>query len=327
MNSKLWKGTLMAVVVALAMMLSACEWGIGENTGGNGNGASTNPGNGHEQASDLNEPELAITQGYIVSEDGGTLLVTAYIDQGEDSYVDAYSLRVDEQTKITSNGQDIAYDELKAGMQVEVWTAGPVAESYPMQAPAAHILILPDDTSAKMTRSEAVRIAIEAQSEVAGPWAVQDATWNEDHESWVIVLVHPMNLDEPVTVRVDAESGEIRPNIVLENEAFRVYYPHPESQVGNTFTVEGEARVFEAAFSWVLEDGHSILAEGHEMASAGAPEWGSFSFEISFDHATQPNVMLILFVYSAKDGSMEQELIIPLTVEDDLVQYSADISG
>jgi len=172
-----------------------------------------------------------------------------------------------------------------------------------------------------------VRTAVEAQTELAGPWAVRDAVWNEEQKSWVITLVHPMYMDEPVTVRIDAETGEIRPNIVLENEAFRIYYPHPESQVGNTFTVEGEARVFEAAFSWVLEDGHSILAEGHEMADAGAPEWGSFSFDVSFDRATQPNITLVIYVHSAKDGSMENELILPLTVEEDLVQYSGDYSG
>jgi len=329
MNGAIWRVTILAMVMALTMMLAACEWGRGTSgSDSHANEETTDASNGDEQTGELNEPELAITQGYITDKGDATLLVTAYIDKGEDSYVDAYSLRISDQTKITTGtAHAISLDELDIGMSVEVWTVGPVAESYPMQAAAVHIIVHPVDTVAPMSRQEAVRTAIEAQNEVAGPWAVKDARWNEEHESWEIVLVHPMYMDEPFAVRVDARSGEILPNIVLENDAFRVYYPHPETRVGKTFTVEGEARVFEAAFSWVLEDGHSVLAEGHEMASAGAPEWGSFSFEVSFDHASQPNVMLVLFVYSPRDGSMEKELVIPLTVEEDLIQYSAESSG
>src|SRR6476469_10152800 len=40
------------------------------------------------------------------------------------------------------------------------------------------------------------------------------------------------------------------------------------------YQVTGKAQVFEAAFSWVVEDGHNELASGHEMTDAGAPAWG-----------------------------------------------------
>ncbi len=81
----------------------------------------------------------------------------------------------------------------------------------------------------------------------------------------------------------------------------------------NTFHVEGKARVFEAAFSWVVEDGHNEIAEGHEMTDAGAPDWGNFSFTVTLKNVEQATIPhLILFEASAKDGSRQSELVVPL---------------
>ncbi|HUQ65095.1 MAG TPA: Gmad2 immunoglobulin-like domain-containing protein [Flavitalea sp.] len=81
----------------------------------------------------------------------------------------------------------------------------------------------------------------------------------------------------------------------------------------STFQVSGEAQVFEAAFSWVIEDGHHELKVGHVMTDAGAPAWGKFSFMVSAP-MQQPDItlQLILFEASPKDGSRENELPIVL---------------
>ncbi|HEV7350047.1 Gmad2 immunoglobulin-like domain-containing protein [Telluribacter sp.] len=81
----------------------------------------------------------------------------------------------------------------------------------------------------------------------------------------------------------------------------------------NTYRVQGKARVFEAAFSWVVEDGHHELKTGHEMTDAGAPAWGTFDFTVEVQKQ-QPNstLMLILFEASAKDGSRQYELPVKL---------------
>jgi hypothetical protein len=75
------------------------------------------------------------------------------------------------------------------------------------------------------------------------------------------------------------------------------------------FLVKGEARVFEAAYSWVVEDGHEELKEGYGMTSAGAPEWGQFSFTVDVEKK-RPNstLHLVLFESSPKDGSRQFEL-------------------
>jgi hypothetical protein len=107
--------------------------------------------------------------------------------------------------------------------------------------------------------------------------------------------------DEPVQDTVDVFSGERFRNVKV-------------TRIGDsTFEVSGEAQVFEAAFSWVIEDGHRQLQQGHGMADAGAPAWGKFSFEIRAAKQ-DPNLapQLILFEASAKDGSRQHELPIVL---------------
>lgn len=109
------------------------------------------------------------------------------------------------------------------------------------------------------------------------------------------------------------EMGE---EIVAENDAFKVFEPAPDSVVDNEITVRGEARVFEATVSYEFEDGHNILDEGTVTASQGAPDWGEFEIKISFDEVTNDTGMIVLFEESAKDGSRQNELIIPVKVED-----------
>jgi len=79
------------------------------------------------------------------------------------------------------------------------------------------------------------------------------------------------------------------------------------------FLVKGKGQIFEAAFSWVIEDGHEELKKGFQMTDAGAPEWGNFSFTIEVEKK-RPNstLNLILFESSPKDGSRQYELPVVL---------------
>jgi hypothetical protein len=114
------------------------------------------------------------------------------------------------------------------------------------------------------------------------------------------------------------------PSVVAENEAFRIYAPAENAVVGTTFKVSGEARVFEAAFSYSFEDGHNVLAEGHVMADQGAPEWGKFEFEVTFKDATSPSGILIIYESSAQDGSRIHQLEIPVQFADGVVKPVAE---
>ncbi len=79
------------------------------------------------------------------------------------------------------------------------------------------------------------------------------------------------------------------------------------------FRIKGKAQIFEANFGWFVEDGHNILAEGFEMTDAGAPEWGNFDFTVSAKKARENSTLhIILFETSARDGSKQYELPVPV---------------
>jgi hypothetical protein len=81
----------------------------------------------------------------------------------------------------------------------------------------------------------------------------------------------------------------------------------------NEYTIRGKGQIFEANFGWVITDGQKEIKNGFQMTDAGAPEWGNFKFTINLQHET-PNaaLTLILFESSAKDGSRQHQLSIPL---------------
>lgn len=75
------------------------------------------------------------------------------------------------------------------------------------------------------------------------------------------------------------------------------------------FLIRGKGQIFEASFSWVVEDGHEELQKGYQMTDAGAPEWGKFSFTVDVAKKRENStLMLILFESSPKDGSRQYEL-------------------
>jgi hypothetical protein len=94
---------------------------------------------------------------------------------------------------------------------------------------------------------------------------------------------------------------------VYSNERFKDVTVEKTGE--HTFLVKGKGQIFEASFSWVVEDGHNELLKGFEMTDAGAPEWGNFSFTIEAKKERENSTLhLILFESSPKDGSRQYEL-------------------
>lgn len=102
--------------------------------------------------------------------------------------------------------------------------------------------------------------------------------------------------------------------IVIQNEAFRIYEPIPEAVVKDRIVVKGLARVYEGTVLYEFEDGHNILDEGFTTASQGAPQWGEFEIIIEFDEVANNSGSIVLYEESAEDGSRRNELIIPVKV-------------
>lgn len=297
-------------LLCFVVLLAACG-----RSAGSAGPAPANPS--PEPVTEQKGPAVkAIDKGHIVQKDGNRWLITAYAEKNGTPSIAAYWFTVTGETVLeTGLGQTVTPDKMAVGAQVEAWHTGKVAESYPAQTTAAKIVMqeeqvkLPEGT---ISQSAAVQSALQSLTGTTAATAIKNVSLQTDDGYWTIELVRHETPDQPQTRRIDARSGKGIPTPVAENDAFRIFAPKPGTKVPKTFTVEGEARVFEAAFSWELEDGHNILAKGHEMAEEGAPAWGRFKFEVSYENASQPNLMLILFIHSAKDGSIQHQLILPL---------------
>ena len=86
-----------------------------------------------------------------------------------------------------------------------------------------------------------------------------------------------------------------------------------EKTAENTYRLTGQGQIFEANFNWVIEDGHDELKSGYTMTDAGAPAWGNFNFTVTASKKNSNSTLhLVLFEVSAKDGSRQHQLPIPL---------------
>lgn len=293
-----------------------------------------------------------IDHGFIVDIDqsGHRLLVTEKWE-GNGQQPQAAWLKVHEGTSITGpNQKNILFQDLRTGLSVEVWNLGPVAESYPVQAEAAKIVVKNDgEESIAVSKALAHLKGTELRF-------IQQVSFDQEKGVWTVKIselgstqVLHVNLQtgkvtEPSTTqkpepqpqkpkpepqnKPDSEQPKpeenppapSKPDIVAENGAFRIFEPAPDTVVGKTLVVRGEARVFEAVLSYSLEDGHRVLAEGHVMASQGAPEWGSFEIKINVDQVTSPSGVLTIYEASAKDGSPIHVLNIPVKFEEEIIE-------
>ncbi|MCM3727933.1 Gmad2 immunoglobulin-like domain-containing protein [Neobacillus cucumis] len=120
--------------------------------------------------------------------------------------------------------------------------------------------------------------------------------------------------DQPTTPAQEGTTDQVQPTSpvpekkVYQNNVFKdVVVTESEDKI----EVKGKAQVFEGVFQYALYDGENVLVE-NKYQTDGAPAWGEF--ELTFEkHLVSSNeVKLELFIFSAKDGSKENTLEIPI---------------
>jgi hypothetical protein len=121
-----------------------------------------------------------------------------------------------------------------------------------------------------------------------------------------------LSSSEPM-IAVNAWPTSPQPNVPSAN--ITVDSPLSYSQIpGNTIAVSGTARVFESQLNWELRMNDTVLQSG--LAIANAPDIGQFGpYTFSVDVTTIPAdtiLTLEVFDYSAKDGSKENSVTVPL---------------
>lgn len=104
--------------------------------------------------------------------------------------------------------------------------------------------------------------------------------------------------------------------IPQEEKNISVSIPKANDQVGNPILVKGRARVFENTFAYALKDkaGHKLY-EGSAMSNApDAGLFGDFTIKIPVPANAPKELVVEVFDYSAKDGSVIDLVSIPVTL-------------
>ena len=87
-------------------------------------------------------------------------------------------------------------------------------------------------------------------------------------------------------------------------------------QITTPLTIAGEASVFEATVSWrVVTAGGQVLARGNVLATAGAPQKGTFSTSVTFAQPLYGEAGFVeVFEVSPKDGSISDIARVPVAI-------------
>jgi hypothetical protein len=101
------------------------------------------------------------------------------------------------------------------------------------------------------------------------------------------------------------------------NTNLLVLTPGTGQTVKSPISVSGYGRLFEAVGNWELKDASShVIGNGNFMAVSGtSPTFARFDFTITYSVPTQQSGTLSIFDLSAKDGSRQDVLTIPVTLQ------------
>ncbi|MFD1778661.1 Gmad2 immunoglobulin-like domain-containing protein [Fredinandcohnia salidurans] len=124
--------------------------------------------------------------------------------------------------------------------------------------------------------------------------------------------------EEEENNEVDENEQGTENDVTLTNEdkvyQNKIFKDVKVTETDNEFVFTGKAQVFEGVFDYAVYDGEEKLLENHYQ-TVGAPSWGDFEIPIEkkLIANAKNEARFELFVYSAKDGSKENVLTIPLT--------------
>jgi hypothetical protein len=205
--------------------------------------------------------------------------------------------------KLTNNSSKDAALEFSSGQQFEI--------------------IVNDATGNEVYRFSADRVFTQAFQTLIIP-AGESKEWKDvwTHDENVVTGTYEVSATikaltvneeviEPISKTTTITIEKQMPVTIPDNNAFQNM-----DKVGNglVFTVNGEARVYEGVFQYEVIEAGNVVQSGVETVPEGAPTWSPFSlyFDLTNVVSGTNNIVLELFVYSAKDGSKIDVVTIPI---------------
>lgn len=104
--------------------------------------------------------------------------------------------------------------------------------------------------------------------------------------------------------------------IIAGSQGIKLFAPAPDSSVSRNFVLEGVANVFEGNVQYkLLNKNGNVLDSGFATGAMG--DWGYFRAELTVpgEIAAGERILLDVFTESAKDGSLEQQILYEIVLE------------
>lgn len=125
-------------------------------------------------------------------------------------------------------------------------------------------------------------------------------------------LINTGGKNSGISVNANQQAGEVA---VLDSNVI-VTKPVSNATIKSPLEISGRARVFEASVSYRIKDASGkILDEGFTTATAGAPAWGFYKIMSDFATSTTKTGFVEVLTFSAKDGSEQDLISIPVTFD------------
>ncbi|MDP1709613.1 MAG: Gmad2 immunoglobulin-like domain-containing protein [Candidatus Komeilibacteria bacterium] len=123
--------------------------------------------------------------------------------------------------------------------------------------------------------------------------------------------------EEPIaTESTDQTAAEEQAALpaVSESGNIKVSAPQPESLVSSPLLIKGQARAFESTFQIVLKDGNNkeVAKKTATYTSADPSQFGDYGELLLFDAPGTDQGTLEVFTNSAKDGTVQDLVTIPI---------------
>lgn len=131
----------------------------------------------------------------------------------------------------------------------------------------------------------------------------------------VVFLMEGSEVDVFTGQGIILSSPQTRADYEYVLPALFVEGPLPGAAVSSPIRVWGTGNTFEASFMVrVLDVEGAIVVEQPGMATSGSGTRGTFDLTVSYPNAAKPAATVVVFEYSAKDGSVTNAVEIPVTM-------------
>lgn len=153
------------------------------------------------------EKERSVMTGLIVKISENSVLVV----EEKENKPRAITVSITNAKIIDEKNSNLDKNQLKLGMDVEVWVTGQIAESYPEQAVGTKLVIKPEQNKSvsSINRATAIEKALRySKGEIINPY-IRKAHFNAEIKQWTVEIGSLLEEGKVIINKINSDTGEV----------------------------------------------------------------------------------------------------------------------